>query len=397
MNTGHQGSTNKIHVERLGRAALFAATILALIICNSKFKGFYDHFIDFPIGISNQFITFYRPVEFWVNDVLFCFFFMLIGMEIKREFLIGELSEKSKLLLPVITACFGVIVPAIIYALFNLHYPRLLNGWAIPTPTDVAFSLAVLGLVGKRIPPSIRIFLISLAIIDDLIAVIIIALFYAKHLSLTWLLSIAVLMALLLSINKLKLQSKLPYIILGTLLLYSVVQSGIHTSIFGVLLAFSLPTEKQNGKRSMLEEFEALISNWVILLVIPLFAFVNAGVAIGNLSLSEMLSTLSLGVICGLFFGKQIGIFGSAWILIKLKKCTLPTRATWMQMYGVSVLCGIGFTMSLFINILAFESRYAVYDEIVKAAILVGSSLSAILGCLVLHFCKSKDNQKNII
>lgn len=386
----HKPNEDKINIERLGRFALFAATVFALIISNSKFKGLYSSFIEYPIGITSHLLTFYKPVEFWVNDVLFCFFFMLIGMEIKREILIGELSNKSKLMLPIVTACFGVIVPAVIFILFNFKNPTLLNGWAIPTPTDVAFSLAALGLVGRKIPHSIRIFLLSLAIIDDLIAVIIIAVFYAKYLSLIWLLCITILMGMLFSLNKFKIQSKLPYIFLGALLLYAVIQSGIHSSIFGVLLAFSLPANNRGKKASMLEEFERIISNWVIFLVIPLFAFINAGVTLGELSISDMFSTLSLGVICGLFFGKQIGIFGSTWLLVKFKQCTLPTNATWMQMYGISVLCGIGFTMSLFINILAFEKINMEYDEIVKASILIGSIISAIVGFTVLKLARSK-------
>jgi NhaA family Na+:H+ antiporter len=351
---------------------------------NSPLRDFYEKLIYYPIIIKTPFGDFDKPLIFWINDGLICFFFFLLGLEIKREIIAGELSDKAKLALPLSAAIGGAIVPAIIYGLFNYDNPVNMRGWAIPMATDSALSLGILALVIGGIPRSLKVFLVSLAIIDDILAVTTIAIFYAKELSPISILIAVVLMGLLVILNQARISKKSPYLILGFLLWLSVLSSGVHTSVVGVLLAIAIPYNKSSHKHSMLEQIEKFLHPWVSLAIIPIFAFINAGVPLEEFTVEKFVNPLALGIILGLFIGKQIGIFGIAVILIKFSKTELPTGTTWLQMYGVSVLCGIGFTMSLFIGSLSFASGGPEYDDAITAAIFVGSMLSAFCGYAIL-------------
>lgn len=389
-------SRNFLNIEVISSVGLFIAATLAIVLVNSRYHEYYEAFINYPIPLITPFTKFSKSVTFWVNDGLICLFFFLLGLEIKREIVDGELSNTAKLSLPVTAAIFGAIVPAIIYTLFNYNNSVHMRGWAIPTAMDTAFCLGVLALVKNGVPRSIKVFLVSLAIIDDILAVATIALFYADELSHISVLSSTILMGILVLLNQSKVNAKFPYIVLGFLLWLTVLQTGVHTSVVGVLLALVIPHNRTDAKQSMLEKFQKNLHPWVAFLIIPIFAFTNAGVSFSELSWNNVLSPLSLGIILGLFIGKQAGIFGVIFILVKLKKSQLPRGATWLEMYGASVLCGIGFTMSLFIGALAFESGGPAYTNAVKAAVFVASIFSAIMGYIILTIARFKVKQKNL-
>ncbi len=382
-------SRNVYYIEVVGSIALFIATILGLILNNSPLRDEYEQIISFPISVLMPFGVFSKPFLFWINDGLICFFFMLLGLEIKREILVGELSQKTKLPLPISTAVVGVIIPALIYAIYNYDNPINMRGWAIPTATDTAFCLGVLTLLGRRIPHGIKVFLISLAIIDDIIAVAIIATFYAKELSHIAVLISATILGALVLINQAKVNNKWPYIFLGLLLWCAMLNSGIHTSIVGVLLAAVIPNNHAHNKTSMLENFECGLRPWVAFLVIPIFAFANAGVPLAEFNIENLMSPLSLGIIFGLVIGKQVGIFSTTFLMVKFSKVELPTNATWTQMYGACVLCGIGFTMSIFIGTLAFENLNINYSNTFKVAVFTASFIAALLGYIILRSAKT--------
>lgn len=379
------------HIEVLGSIGLFVATIMGLVFINSPWGHIYERLINFPIAIVTPLGQFSRPSIFWINDGLISIFFLLIGLEIKREILSGELSGRAKLALPVAAATIGAIVPAIIFALYNYDNPINMRGWAIPTATDTAFCLGVLTLLGRRVPKSIKVFLVSLAIIDDVIAVAIIAIFYAHDISQIGFLATLITFGLLVCLNLLNIHKKTPYVILGFVLWIAMLNSGIHTSIVGILLAATIPNQRIHDKPSMLEDIEKMLHPWVAFFIIPLFAFANAGVPLAEFNLNVLESPLALGIVLGLFFGKQIGIFGTTILMVKLKKASLPTNASWSQMYGASVLCGIGFTMSIFIGTLAFTHKGMEYNDTVKVAIFIGSILAAITGYIIMRFSKSRE------
>ncbi|MBV5278291.1 MAG: Na+/H+ antiporter NhaA [Campylobacteraceae bacterium] len=366
---------------------LIAVTILALILQNSFLTDAYTHFLLTPVQISFGSFGIAKPFLLWVNDGLMAIFFFLVGLEIKREVLEGELSTKSQIALPAIAALGGMIVPALIFTLFNYHDDFAMKGWATPTATDIAFALGVLSLLGSRVPVSLKIFLMALAIIDDLGAIVIIALFYTSQLSVVSIVIASFCLFLLISMNKIGVVKKAAYILVGFILWVSVLKSGVHATIAGVVLAFTIPLYSFNkdGKRfSILKEMEHDLHYWVAFLILPLFAFVNAGVDLKDLTLSSLFTGVPLGIMLGLFLGKQIGVFGFSFIAIKLGMASLPKDSTFKQLYGVAILTGIGFTMSLFVDSLAYNDT-EIFKYADKLAILVGSFASGIVGYLFLR------------
>jgi NhaA family Na+:H+ antiporter len=318
-------------------------------------------------------------------------FFLLVGLEVKREILEGELSSVSQIALPGIAAVGGMVVPAAIYLIFNFTNSVAVNGWAIPTATDIAFALGILSLLGDRVPVSLKIFLMALAIIDDLGAIVIIAVFYTTDLSVTSLIVALVCLTVLIGLNLFGVTRKAAYFVVGLILWMSVLKSGVHATLAGVALAFTIPLngEDEDGVPiSLLKEIEHDLHFWVALFILPLFAFVNAGVNFSDISLSQMTGPVPLGILLGLFIGKQFGVFGFSWLAIKLNLAKLPDNSNWLQLYGVTVLTGIGFTMSLFIVSLAFEDD-SMFQFTDKLAILIASFLSGIVGYLILRFAKS--------
>jgi NhaA family Na+:H+ antiporter len=369
---------------------LIFATILALVLSNTFMAPLYEWFLHIPVEIRIGSLHLDKSLYHWINDGLMAIFFLLIGLEVKRELLEGSLSSLSQIALPGIAAIGGMVVPAVIYLAFNQSIAIAENGWAIPTATDIAFALAILSLLGKRIPASLKIFLMALAIIDDLGAIVIIAIFYTTELS-----SLSIIMAIsslviLIVFNQIGVVKKAAYLIVGTILWVSVLKSGVHATLAGVILAFTIPLNAKDEKKqpcSPLKEIEHNLHFWVAFLILPLFAFVNAGVNITEISFSQMSGSVPLGIMFGLFFGKQIGVFGFSWLAIKLKLAELPKGSNWLQLYGVSVLTGIGFTMSLFIVSLAFEDD-SVFQYTDKLAILLGSFMSGFVGYLILKTSK---------
>jgi len=374
---------------------LIFVTLLALILQNSALSHLYTSFLHTPVEIRFGHLHIAKPLLLWVNDGLMAIFFFVIGLEVKREVMEGHLSSFSQIILPGIAALGGMIVPALIFVAFNNGEVFAMNGWAIPTATDIAFSLGILSLLGNRVPISLKIFLMALAIIDDLGAIVIIALFYTSELS-TVSISIALVALIVLFImNKLKVARQAAYILVGIILWVSVLKSGVHATLAGVALAFMIPlhSKDEQGKIfSMAHHMEHSLHYWVAFFILPLFAFVNAGVDLRGISLEEMGGSVPLGIMVGLFIGKQVGVFGFSWLAIKSGIATLPKDATWMTLYGVAVLTGIGFTMSLFVDSLAYNDT-KIFHFSDKLAILLGSLFSGVLGYFILKKAskKSKD------
>lgn len=375
-----------IKKESSAGLVLIAVTILALILQNSFLTDFYTNFLNVPLRISFGDFGLAKPLLLWVNDGLMAIFFFLIGLEVKREVMEGELSTRSQVILPVIAAIGGMIIPALIFSFFNFGDDFAMTGWAIPTATDIAFALGILSLLGNRVPVSLKIFLMALAIIDDLGAIVIIALFYTHTLSLLSIIIASLCLFVLFMMNKIGIVQKSAYILIGIILWTSVLKSGVHATIAGVLLAFTIPLysfPKEGNRFSMLKEIEHDLHYWVAFFILPLFAFVNAGVDLKDLSSTALLDNVPLGIMLGLFFGKQIGVFGFSFIAIKLGIASLPQGSNFKQLYGISILTGIGFTMSLFVNTLAYnDTELFFYAD--KLAILLGSFISGALGYLFL-------------
>ncbi len=379
-----------IQKESASGILLILATVLALLLSNTLMAPLYESFLHIPVEIRVGSLYLDKSLYHWVNDGLMAIFFLLIGLEVKREILEGHLSSLSQISLPGIAAIGGMLVPAVIYLMFNLNNPVAVNGWAIPTATDIAFALGILSLLGKRVPASLKIFLMALAIIDDLGAIVIIAIFYTTDLSTLSITVALVSLAVLIALNMFGVTKKAAYFIVGTILWISVLKSGVHATLAGVALAFTIPLnakDKNNNPISPLKDIEHGLHFWVAFFILPLFAFVNAGVNVTEISLHQMSDSVPLGIMLGLFIGKQLGVFGFSWVAIKLHLAELPKGSNWLQLYGVSLLTGIGFTMSLFIVSLAFEDDQA-FQYTDKLAILVGSFMSGGLGYWVLK--KSK-------
>ena len=372
-----------------GLVLLFSA-IIALIISNSELSTLYFNTLEkyLFIGINNFGLK--LTVIHWINDVLMAIFFFFVTLEIKREFLQGELSNKKQAILPIIAAVGGMLVPALLYVFINYGNSETLNGWAIPSATDIAFSLGVLSLLGSRVPLSLKVFLTALAIIDDLGAIIIIALFYSGDLSIKYLSLMLLAFIILLILNKFNVKKVLPYLIVGLFLWEFTHQSGIHATIAGVLLACTIPHRKKDKDFSLLIKLEHAISPYVAFGIMPLFAFANAGVSLDGLTFGSLLNKVPLGIVLGLFVGKQLGVFVFSYISIKLKIAQMPNNSNWLNFYGVGILTGIGFTMSLFVGNLAFIENIQ-YMNGVKIGVLSGSLLSTVFGyLLLLIFSKKK-------
>ncbi|MER9076146.1 Na+/H+ antiporter NhaA [Mesorhizobium sp. M0904] len=366
--------------EAAGGLILMAAAALALIVANSPLAEAYFSALHAYLGPLS--------VSHWINDGLMAVFFLLVGLEIKREMLDGQLSTWPRRVLPGIAAAGGMAVPALVYVAINRNNPAALSGWAIPTATDIAFALGVLSLLGSRVPGSLKIFLTALAIIDDLGAVLIIAVFYTSGLSLAYLGAAFAVIALLVVLNRMRVLTLLPYIVLGVVLWVLVLKSGVHATLAGVALALTIPLKISSGSghdldHSPLHRLEHGLHKIVPFFVIPIFGFANAGVSLGGLSAAALVEPLTLGVAAGLVAGKLVGVFGSSALAIRRGFADLPVNTGWLHMIGISLLCGIGFTMSLFIGLLAFASDVALQDA-VKVGILAGSFIAAILGAAVL-------------
>ena len=377
---------------------LIFVTILALVLKNSALSEYYAAFLRTPVEIRFADLHIAKPLLLWINDGLMAIFFLLIGLEVKREFLEGQLSTPSQVALPGIAAIGGMLVPAAFYIAINHEDPTAMRGWAIPTATDIAFALGVLAMLGKRVPLSLKVFLMALAIIDDLGAIVIIALFYTVELSTLSIVVSACALTTLIIMNRLGVAKKAAYIIVGVILWVSVLKSGVHATLAGVALAFTIPlrcTRKDKGKTySMSKDMEHDLHYWVAFFILPMFAFVNAGVDLRNVSLDQMTTGVPLGIMAGLFLGKQLGVFGFSWVAIKIGLAKLPDRSTWLQLYGVSILTGIGFTMSLFVDSLAFTDGN-LYQQADKLAVLIASFSAGIAGYLILRIARyDKDNDE---
>lgn len=382
--------------ERESSTGILLMTVMlaALVLKNSYLSYAYNSFLHTPVEIRFGALQIAKPLLLWINDGLMAVFFLLVGLEVKRELLRGSLSSWSQASLPVIAAIGGMIVPALVYVGINRSEPLALHGWAIPTATDIAFALGVLSLLGNRVPSSLKIFLLALAIIDDLGAIIIIAFFYTDGLSLESMMVAFIALVALFILNRMGVTRKAAYILLGAVLWVSVLKSGVHATLAGVALAFMIPLEARDddsAEVSLAESLEHDLHPWVSFMILPLFAFVNAGIDLRGMSFGQMMAPVPMGIMMGLFFGKQAGVFLFSWIAIRLKVATLPEGSSWSQFYGVAVMTGIGFTMSLFIDSLSFADD-RVYQYTDKLAILLGSLLSGGLGYLVLRL--NGDKQK---
>ena len=376
-------------LEAASGLVLLIAAIIALILSNTNLSTLYFGILNahFLIGIDNFGLD--LSVLHWINDVLMAIFFFVVTLEIKREFIQGELSKPKRALLPIIGAVGGMLVPALIYIFINFETGDTLRGWAIPSATDIAFSIGVLSLLGSRVPVSLKVFLVALAIIDDLGAIIIIAFFYSSDLQYLFIFLMIGSFIALTILNKVGIKKFTPFLIVGIFLWYFTYSSGIHATISGVLLATTIPHRKKEKDFSLLLKLEHFLSPYVAFGIMPLFALANAGVELGGVSFHTLISPIPLGILCGLFIGKQIGVFLFSYIAIKLKFAEMPTNSDWIKFYGVGILTGIGFTMSLFVGNLAFVESVNYMDG-VKIGVLSGSFLSAIVGYLVLLISSHK-------
>lgn len=379
---------------------LLVGTALAMVAENTAARGLYDALLNIPVEIKIGQFEIAKPLLLWINDGLMAIFFFLIGLEIKREVLAGELSEPARVVLPVIAAVGGMFMPAAIYSFINWGDSVAMKGWAIPSATDIAFALGVLSLLGNRVPNILKLFLLTLAIVDDLGAIVIIAGVYTSDLSLSSLLVAGIVILLLFVLNRKGVLNLAPYLLLGVILWVAVLKSGVHATLAGVITALFIPFRKQPGeKKTQLEILEHDLHPAVAYGILPLFAFANTGVSFEGISFQSFLHPVPLGIAAGLFLGDQIGVFGFSWLAIKTGIAKLPKGVSWLQLYGVALLCGIGFTMSLFISSLAFEQGgpdFAVDDRL---GILLGTFASGTTGYLVLRFASSnrKLNDKNEI
>jgi len=370
-----------------GLLLLFAA-IIALFISNGNYSDDYFQILQKYIIIGTEKFGLKLTIIHWINDVLMAVFFFVVSLEIKREFLQGELSNPKQAMLPIIGAFGGMLVPALFYIFINFGDSTTLKGWAIPSATDIAFSLGVLSLLGKRVPLSLKVFLTALAIIDDLGAIVIIAFFYSGNVESKYLLLMLAAIIILIALNKFKIRNFLPYLIVGVFLWDFTHQSGVHATISGVLLALTIPHNVKDQKKSLLLKLEHALSPYVAFGIMPIFAFANAGVSLEGLTFSSLLTPVPLGIVSGLFFGKQIGVFVFSYFSVKLKFADKPNNSSWGAFYAVSILTGIGFTMSLFVGNLAFANNLQYMDG-VKIGVLFGSLLSTLFGYfLLLMFTK---------
>ena len=376
-------------LEAASGLLLLISAVIALIISNSDYSSLYFEILETYLFVGMNNFGIEMNILHWINDALMAAFFFFVTLEIKREFIQGELSNRKQALLPIIAATGGMLVPALIYVYINFQNGETLNGWAIPSATDIAFSLGILSLLGSRVPLSLKVFLTALAIIDDLGAIVIIAFFYSGDLSIIYLALLLLTFIGLLILNKLNIKKSLPYLILGLILWFFTHESGIHATISGVLLATVIPHRKKEKDFSLLIKLEHNISPYVAFGIMPLFALANAGVSLNGVNLNSLLSPVPLGIVLGLFVGKQIGVFLFSIISIKLKIAQMPNNSNWVNFYGVGILTGIGFTMSLFIGNLAFVDNTQYMDG-VKIGVLAGSLLSTLVGYFLILMTTKK-------
>ena len=371
-----------IKLETSGGVVLMIAAIFAMIIANTPLSAIYDLILGtyIKVGIGNFEIA--KPAILWINDGLMAIFFFLVGLEIKREVLAGELSSFDKAILPIMAAIGGMAVPGIIFAIVNWGTPENLNGWAIPTATDIAFALGILALIGSRAPIALKIFLLAIAIIDDLGAIVIIAIFYTSELSVNALAISMLGFAAAVVLNRMGIQRTAPYLLVGIVMWVFVLKSGVHATLAGVLIAFTIPLKAKDGDEALLYKMEHGLHPWVAFLILPVFAFANAGVNFTGIGIDDLLQPLTLGIAVGLFLGKQIGVFLATWIGVKSGIARLPENVSWKHVYGVACLTGVGFTMSLFIGSLAFTTADVM--NAVRLGVVLGSVLSGLFGYVLL-------------
>lgn len=383
-----------LKLEAAGGILLMVATALALFVANSPLAGLYESFLDMPVQVRVGQLDIAKPMLLWINDGLMAVFFLLVGLELKRELLEGELAQKSQLVLPVAAAVGGMVVPVSVFLWFNWGDPVTIRGWAIPAATDIAFALGLLTLLGSRVPTALKVFLVSLAILDDIGAIAIIALFYTSELSVNAMIFAVVIVGALFALNRRGVTELSPYILLGIVLWIAVLKSGVHATLAGVVLAFFIPLRPRDEHgTSPLKDLEHSLHGSVAYAILPLFAFANAGIGLGELTIDALTSPLASGIALGLFIGKQAGIFLASALVIMLGLARLPRGVNWAQLYGVSVLCGVGFTMSLFIGGLAFDEVGLGDVATDRLGVLIGSALSMILGLLVLRFAGQSDGE----
>lgn len=358
-----------------------------MLLVNSAPAYLYDALLETPFEVRLGSLEVAKPLLLWINDGLMAIFFLLIGLEVKREILDGQLSSPSQVALPGIGAVGGIVVPVLIYVWLNRADPVALNGWAIPAATDIAFALGILSLFGERVPVSLKVFLLTLAILDDLSAIVIIAIFFTSDLSMLALVLAGLMLIVLFVLNRLGVTRIAAYALVGVALWVLVLKSGVHATLAGVALAFAIPLRARDAEgHSPLRHLEHTLHPWVAFGIMPIFAFANAGVPLAGVSLSTLVQPVPLGIAAGLFVGKQVGVFGFSWLAVKLGLARLPNEVSWSGLYGTAILCGIGFTMSLFIGSLAFEHGGPDYGTPVRLGILTGTLLSAVLGYVVLRY-----------
>lgn len=372
-----------LKLEASAGLVLMGVALLAMLAANSGMASLYAGFLETNIRIGIGAFEISKPALLWINDGLMAIFFFLVGLEIKREVLAGELSSFDKAVLPVLAAVGGMAVPGLVFVALNWGSPETLSGWAIPTATDIAFALGILALLGARVPVALKVFLLAIAIIDDLGAIVIIAAFYTSELS-TNALTLSMLgFALAVALNRMGVQRAAPYVIVGVFMWVFVLKSGVHATLAGVLIALTVPLKEKNGDNALLYKVEHALHPWVAFLVLPLFAFANAGVSLKGLSLDDLTQPLTLGIAAGLFLGKQVGVFTATWLGVRSGLARLPEGVNWHHVYGVACLTGVGFTMSLFIGSLAFSGSETM--NAVRLGVMAGSILSGLLGYAVLR------------
>ncbi|WP_084144309.1 Na+/H+ antiporter NhaA [Ferrimonas kyonanensis] len=384
---GSKGSASDFqNPSAVGGVLLLVMVALAMLLANSPLSHWYHAFLGTPVSVQVGEFKLHKPMLLWINDLLMAFFFSLVGLEVKRALLQGTLSKGRRAVLPVIAAIGGMVVPALVFLAFNAHNPLAATGWAIPSVTDIAFALGVLTLLGSRVPLQLRVFLLALAIIDDLLAIVIIALFYSEPLSAVNLALALFAFLSLLALNRCGVMKLVPYMLLGMVLWVAVLNSGVHATLAGVVLAFTIPLGTDSHGVSPSQFLERELHNWSTYLILPIFAFANGGVDFTHLSLSQVFSPLTLGIALGLCLGKPVGVLSFCAVAVRLGLATLPKGVGWLPLTGVAMLCGIGFTMAMFFASLAFEVGALNYSEISRIGILLGSAISAVGGYLLLRW-----------
>ncbi|MCT8561841.1 Na+/H+ antiporter NhaA [Glaesserella parasuis] len=377
-----------LQLESASGILLLAFAMLAMLFANTPLKDLYFDFLSMPVSIQIGLFSIHKPLLMWVNDGFMAVFFVLIGLEVKREMMVGAISSYQCAIFPAIGALGGMIVPALVFTLINSDSPEFQQGWAIPMATDIAFALGVLGLLGKRVPFALKIFLLALAIIDDLGAIVVIAIFFSHELSTTALISAVIAITALIIMNRMRVTAICAYMVVGLILWASVLKSGVHATLAGVIIGFCVPLKGKNGEEP-LAHFEHILAPWCSFVILPLFAFSNAGVSFAGMSLSTLFSPLTMGVALGLLVGKTLGVFSFSFLAVKLGIAQLSEGMNFKQIFAVSILCGIGFTMSMFLAGLAFGGDEAdgQFISLARLGILIGSGISAVLGYYLLKLC----------